>query len=52
MYGTDSESVPYIYTIGGSRIFGWVVHMNINEGRGTVKYKRINCSYMYTASFE
>ena len=26
--------------------------MNINEGRGTVNYKRINCSYMYTASFE
>ena len=24
--------------IGGSRIFGWVVYMNINEGRGTVNY--------------
>ena len=26
--------------IGGSRIFGWVEHMNINEGWGMVSYKR------------
>ena len=26
--------------IGGSRIFGWVVHMNINEGWGMVNNNR------------
>ena len=38
------KSFSLVLIIGGSRIFGWMVHMNINDGLGMVNYKCNNRS--------